>query len=134
MTGIGARPDLIHYDKLIIDILQRSVKIMPSNITGLTFDLSSKRALDEIRRKKKLFKLLKGSMLGGTIVNIFLGNKSYEIAVNIYLTDFEKLGQALRGTDFLRDETLLLIIQMQILEHTGKEQLFWEGLEDTLTR
>ncbi len=107
---------------------------MPSNITGLTFDLSSKKALADIRRRKKLFKLLKGSMVGGTIVNIFLGNKSYEVAVNIYLTDFEKLGQALRGTDFVRDETLLLIIQMQMLEHTGKELLFWEGLEDTLTR
>jgi len=107
---------------------------MASNITGLTFDLSSKRALDEIRRKKKLFKVLKVSMVGGTIVNIFLGNKSYETAVNIYLTDFEKLGQALRGTDFIRDETLLLIIQMQILEHTGKQQLFWSELEDALTR
>lgn len=107
---------------------------MPSNITGLTFDSSSKRAIDEIKRKKKLFKLLKGSMAGGTIVNIFLGNKSYQVAVNIYLTDFEKLAQALRGTDFIRDRTLLLIIQMQILEHSGKQQLFWEGLEDTLTR
>ncbi len=73
-------------------------------------------------------------MAGGTIVNIFLGNKSYEAAVNISLTDFEKLAQALRGTDFLRDEALLLIIQMQILEHSGKQQLFWKGLEDALTR
>jgi len=80
---MGTRPNSIHYDKLIIVIVQRSVSNMPSNITGLTFDLSSKRAQDEIRRRKKLFKLLKGSMARGTIVNIFLGNKSYEATVNI---------------------------------------------------
>jgi hypothetical protein len=59
--------------------------------TGLTFDHKSKLALQDIRKRKKLFKALKISIGGGTIINIFLGNKSYEAAFNIISTDFKTM-------------------------------------------
>lgn len=65
------------------------------SITGLTFDQSNRLALQEIRYRKKLFKALKMSIGGGTIINIFLGNKSYQVAWNIYSTDFKAMAQAI---------------------------------------
>lgn len=104
------------------------------NITGLTFDQSSKLALQEIRYRKKLFKALKMSIGGGTIINIFLGSKSYEAAWNIYSTDFKTMAQAVRSVGAIQRRVVSGIAWRQALRHTGKEAMFWEGIHDALER
>ncbi len=88
------------------------------SITGLTFDQSSRLALQEIRYRKKLFKVLKMSIGGGTIINIFLGNKSYEAAWNINSTDFKTMAQAISGVGSIQRRVISGIAWRQALGHT----------------
>lgn len=104
------------------------------NITGLKFDQESRKALYDIRRRKSLFKGLKAAIGGGTIINIFLGNKSYEVVVNIYFTDFKTMGQAIRGVNNIEAKVIAQVAFTQALRHSGKEHLFWEGIYNELVR
>jgi len=104
------------------------------NITGLTFDQASRLAIEEIKIKKKYFKALKGSIGGGAIITIFLGNNAAQSAYNLNEFDFVTMAKAIKGIDRIQARVISGIAFDQGLRHTGREAEFWECVHDKLTR
>jgi len=57
------------------------------NIKNIKFDPKSKSAIRDIRRVKKMSKILLNVMAGGVFVNIFTGNGAIKSAYNIQEND-----------------------------------------------
>jgi len=65
------------------------------NINRIEFDQDSRIALNEIHTKLKLFKYLKVSMVGGTLITILTERNIKAVHSNIKTTDFLELYKAL---------------------------------------
>ncbi len=101
------------------------------NINRIEFDQESRRALNEIRTKLKLFKYLKVSMVGGTLMTILTGKNLKVVHTNIKTTDFQALGQALVGVASVQKRELQQIARLQLLFRVPSiNRSFWEGIED----
>jgi len=99
------------------------------SITGLVLDFQSKRRLAEIATKKKLFKALSVSMLGGTLMNILNGRNKADFIANIKSTDFQALSSALAGVHLIEKRVLMDIADREVATRIpSKNRLFWENI------
>lgn len=100
-----------------------------NSITGLVLDHQSKMRLAEIATKKKLFKALSVSMLGGTLMNILNGRNKADFIANIKSTDFESLSSALAGVHLIEKRVLMDIADREVVRRIpSKNRLFWENI------
>ncbi|VAW96029.1 hypothetical protein MNBD_GAMMA22-830 [hydrothermal vent metagenome] len=101
------------------------------NINRIEFDQDSRRALNEIRTKLKLYKYLKSSMVGGTLLVILSGKDLKSVYTNIKTTDFQALGQALNAIAGIQKRELHRIAALQVMERVPSiNRSFWEGIEN----
>ncbi len=99
------------------------------NINRIEFDQESRRALNEIHTKLKLYKYLKVAMIGGTLVTILSGRNLKSIHTNIKTTDFIALAQALSGAAEMQKSQLHQIAALQVLNRVPSvNRSFWEGI------
>lgn len=104
-------------------------------ISRIEFDQESRRALNEIHTKLKLFKYLKVAMIGGTLMTILSGKDLKSVHTNIKTTDFQALGQALSGIADVQRRELYNIAARQVLERVPSvNRSFWEGIADGCKR
>lgn len=100
------------------------------SLENVNFDSNSQAALAELRRKEKLFGLLKFALPVGTMANIFLGNGAGKSAYNISQTDFETFAKAMFSLPPIHKKVVRDIARMQAISLTGKQSQFWRGIAD----
>jgi len=100
------------------------------NIDHIEFDQASRLALSDIHRRLKLFKYLKASMIGGTLMVILSGRNLKSIHTNIKTTDFQALSQALSGIANAQKKELHRIAVEQVISRAANSanKSFWEGI------
>ncbi len=99
------------------------------SITGLVLDHQSKIRIAEIATKKKLFKALSVSLIGGTLMNILNGRNKAEVIGNIKSTDFQALSSALAGVHLIEKRVLMDIADREVATRIpSKNRLFWENI------
>ncbi len=99
------------------------------NIVRIEFDQKSRRALNEIHTKLKLFKYLKVAMISGTLMTILSGKDLKSVHTNIKTTDFQALGQALSGIANIQKRELHRIAADQVsMRIPSINRSFWEGI------
>lgn len=97
-------------------------------LNDVHFSPSSINAIKEIRRQIKLHKALSVIIPAGSMMVIFLGNGALQSAYNIAQTDFESLAQGMSSLRLMQRRAVRLQASMQVLETSGKEKNFWEGV------
>jgi len=99
------------------------------NINQIEFDQASRVALKEIHTKLKLYKYLKASIIGGTLITILSGRNLKAVHTNIKTTDFQALGQALSGIAGVQKRELYRIAATEVaMRVPSVNRSFWEGI------
>lgn len=101
-----------------------------TSIYDLNFDQKSIDAIEDIKRRNNLSKVLSRVMPFGTMANIFLGNGPLKSAHNITRTDFEALAKAMAALPAIQRKVIQDIARRQAIYHVGREASFWKGVAD----
>lgn len=101
-------------------------------ISGLTFDQSSLDALEEIRQKKELGKVLATVLAGSVWVKIFIGRTGlanpFGIGWSIGRYEWEIWAESMIASGPIVSKSIRDIAYRQAETHSGKEFKFWEAM------
>ena len=99
-------------------------------VKGLVLDSESRQAIARMDNKKKMYKFLKASLLGGTLVNILSERTQAAKIMNIKMTDFQALGSALDGAATMLKHDLMRTAQMQVISRStnNMNKIFWDNV------
>lgn len=101
------------------------------SIHGLKLDTSSRDAIEQIRRKAELGRLVSNSAALGVLSDIFLRSSPIEASYNIYSTDFNEFAIALKGVQGIQKHTVKQIALSQYLRGGNSSQSnFWRAIFD----
>ncbi len=98
------------------------------SVSNVTFDKRSLAAIQEIKRRSELFRMLSKVMPIGTMANIFIGNGVIKSSYNISQTDFEALAKAMYALPAIQRKVIRDIATMEAIYHFGAETEFWKGI------
>ncbi len=99
-------------------------------INGLRLDSESRQAIANLGNKKKLYKYLSVSLVGGTLVDILSGRTQAARMMSIKMTDFQALHSALNGAASMFKHDLMRTAQLQVIGRAKNNQnkTFWENV------
>lgn len=98
------------------------------SMLGISFDRASKNAINDIRRKNQMARILSIVLPAGVMANIFIGNGVLKSSYNITQADFVALEKAMKSVPVIQRKVVKDIAMMQALSHSGKESRFWKGV------
>ena len=102
------------------------------DIEGLTFDQSSLDALEEIRQKKELGKVLATVLAGSVWVKIFIGRTGlanpFGIGWSISQYQWEVWAESMKASHPIVSASIKRIAHRETERHSGKEFKFWEAM------
>lgn len=107
-----------------------------SPIIGLHLDARSEAAIERIREKTQLGKVLSGALTAGVFSSIFTKNKAPVAGYNITQTDWQLYAEAINAVPTLtkraiRQEIEIMLVHYQMpgnYDHNHVE--FWRGLKN----
>lgn len=105
-----------------------------SPITNLLLDNESKVALERIKTKQNLSKLLGTAISAGIFSSIFTKNKPPVAAFNITQTDWELYSKAMAALPIIQKRVIekeidLMILHYQMGKYDYKHVQFWKGMK-----
>ena len=99
------------------------------SIDGITFNARSKEAINAIRRKKRVGKVMNPVIGAGTLVNIFAGNHPIEATYNLSSTDFRAMSQAMLAVPQITRNAIRQEAELAwYYSSNSKEKIFWNAV------
>ena len=99
-------------------------------IMNLKLDAKSLAGVARIREIDKLAKLLQGSIVGGSLTNIFAGASAEEALFNVYSHDWKAMVDAVGAVPKIKREQIEKEAYSQWMSHQGdaRQRLFWKAI------
>jgi hypothetical protein len=105
------------------------------SIEGLELEPCCVQALDDIRDKARLGKLLGAAIGGGLLITIFAGRgrtAQAGTAYNVMTTDWDLFARAAHAIPVIVRNRCQLIAALEVLNHSGgKLGQFWREMEES---
>jgi hypothetical protein len=99
------------------------------NLGEIAFSAHSVQAINEIRRKKELGKLLAVVVSAGHVINIFLGNDALKATYSLQSTDFVAFARAMKAIpDVARAAIYKTATEAWYYSSNHKERQFWQAI------
>ena len=104
-------------------------------IVDLTLNQASLDAIERIKKKNNLAKLLTASITVGVFNSIFTKSQAPVAACNIAQTDWSLYAQAVSGLPELQKNVIMkeidyMVLHCQFNGYDHKHVKFWKGLQD----
>jgi len=105
-----------------------------SPIINLSLDNESKAALERIKKKQNIAKLLGATISVGVFNSIFTKNKAPVAAFNITQTDWDLYSKAMAALPIIQKRLIekeidLMIVHYQMGKYDDKHVQFWKGMK-----